>query len=193
MQPQENLCFHHNYANLYGCSSLDVVKTFPAAFGAGKGGITTYRTRIQRILRIGTDLTKIRLDPINPRHPRSNTTYRTRIQRIARIGTDLTKVRLNPMNPRHLRSNTTYRTRIQRITRIGTDLLKIRLNPPNPRHPRSNTTYRTRIQRIARIGTDLLKICFAVVGTADEDTRHEAIAFAPACVGLVVWADSWWG
>ena len=127
MQPQENLCFHHNYANLYGCSSLDVVKTFPAAFGAGKGGITTYRTRIQRILRIGTDLTKIRLDPINPRHPRSN------------------------------------------------------------------TTYRTRIQRIARIGTDLLKICFAVVGTADEDTRHEAIAFAPACVGLVVWADSWWG
>jgi hypothetical protein len=150
-----------------------------------------FSTNIRAEVWVGTDLIKIRLDPINPRHPRSNTTYRTRIQRITRIETDLTKIRLDPPNPRHPRSNTTYRTRIQRIARIGTDLTKIRLDPINPRHPRSNTTYRTRIQRIARIGTDLLKIWYAVVGTADEDTRHEAIAFAPACVGLVIRTLDW--
>ena len=35
------------------------------------------------------------------------------------------------------------------------------------------------------------KISFAVVGTADRNTRHEAEASAPACVGLGIRADFW--
>jgi hypothetical protein len=35
------------------------------------------------------------------------------------------------------------------------------------------------------------KICFAVVGTADRNTRHEAEASAPACIGLGIWVVSW--
>ena len=34
------------------------------------------------------------------------------------------------------------------------------------------------------------KICFAVAGTADEDTRHEGEAFVTAWVELGIWVNS---